>query len=268
MPVFAKIQGKTLYADNDEDEPLPDLNLDVTHTSVFLGRKDMYDADEHPDFIGTVHSKAVSRRHLTISWDAEADQWQIRCDSKNGVVVDGMFWDKGKTVDLHHRSAIKFGPCACYFVLPGGAGEPVVPASSAPPPPLVQVEPPPDFSVAVPPPPPPDAPGPPVAAADRSETKPAGPTYAELVALAFAAPEIAARPAGAETKDLREWVLTNVPEWSGATAAQKKLLAGGVQGVLSRGAEYVKAPGEGRKNRWLRQVLAPPPPPPDSQTQD
>ena len=100
------------------------------------------------------------------------------------------------------------------------------------------------------------------------ETKPAGPTYAELVALAFAAPDLS-KPEGVETKEIREWILGSVPEWAGATAAQKKLLAGGIQGVLSRGAEYVKAQSEGRKNRWLRQnvVPPPPPPPPDSQTQ-
>ena len=102
------------------------------------------------------------------------------------------------------------------------------------------------------------------------ETKPAGPTYAELVALAFASPELS-KPEGVETKEIREWILGSVPEWSDATAAQKKLLAGGIQGVLSRGAEYVKAQSEGRKNRWLRQnvvpAAAPPPPPPDSQTQ-
>ena len=100
------------------------------------------------------------------------------------------------------------------------------------------------------------------------ETKPAGPTYAELVALAFASPELG-RPEGVETKEIREWILGSVPEWASATAAQKKLLAGGIQGVLSRGAEYVKAQSEGRKNRWLRQnvVPPPPPPPPDSQTQ-
>ena len=100
------------------------------------------------------------------------------------------------------------------------------------------------------------------------ETKPAGPTYAELVALAFAAPDLS-KPEGVETKEIREWILGSVPEWADATAAQKKLLAGGIQGVLSRGAEYVKAQSEGRKNRWLRQnvVPPPPPPPPDSQTQ-
>ena len=103
------------------------------------------------------------------------------------------------------------------------------------------------------------------------ETKPAGPTYAELVALAFASPELG-RPEGVETKEIREWILGSVPEWASATAAQKKLLAGGIQGVLSRGAEYVKAQSEGRKNRWLRQNVVPPPPPPpppppDSQTQ-
>ena len=58
------------------------------------------------------------------------------------------------------------------------------------------------------------------------ETKPAGPTYAELVALAFAAPDLS-KPEGVETKEIREWILGSVPEWAGATAAQKKLLAGG-----------------------------------------
>ena len=104
----------------------------------------------------------------------------------------------------------------------------------------------------------------------RAADEPAGPTYAELVALAFAAPELS-KPEGVETKEIREWILGSVPEWADATAAQKKLLAGGIQGVLSRGAEYVKAQSEGRKNRWLRQSVVPPPPPPppppDSQTQ-
>ena len=118
------------------------------------------------------------------------------------------------------------------------------------------------------PPPPPEPTS--VVVQSGGETKPAGPTYAELVALAFASPELG-RPEGVETKEIREWILGSVPEWASATAAQKKLLAGGIQGVLSRGAEYVKAQSEGRKNRWLRQnvvpAAAPPPPPPDSQTQ-
>ena len=131
MPIFAKIQGKTLYADNDDDEELPDINLDITQTKVFLGRADTYPADESlGTFLGASHSKSVSRRHLTISWDPDRDQWQLYVDSKNGVVVDAQFWEQGKTVDLFHRSAIKFGPCACYFVLPGGEGEPVIAAST------------------------------------------------------------------------------------------------------------------------------------------
>ncbi|CAH0366872.1 unnamed protein product [Pelagomonas calceolata] len=270
MPIFAKIQGKTLYADNDDDEELPDINLDITHTKVFLGRADAYPADESlGPHMGTCHSKSVSRRHLTISWDPDRDQWQLYVDSKNGVVVDTKFWEKGKTVDLFHKSAIKFGPCACYFVLPGGEGEPVIAASTVaappppPPPPPVAVPPP----LFVPPPPEPTS----VVVQSGGETKPAGPTYAELVALAFAAPELG-RPEGVETKEIREWILGSVPEWGNATAAQKKLLAGGIQGVLSRGAEYVKAESAGRKNRWLRQNVVPPPPPPpppppDSQTQ-
>ena len=147
MPIFAKIQGKTLYADNDDDEELPDINLDITQTKVFLGRADTYPADESlGTFMGTSHSKSVSRRHLTISWDPDRDQWQLYVDSKNGVVVDAQFWEQGKTVDLFHRSAIKFGPCACYFVLPGGEGEPVIAASTVaapapPPPPPVAEEP-------------------------------------------------------------------------------------------------------------------------------
>ena len=44
--------------------------------------------------------------------------WRLYCDSKNGVVVDGAFWCKGETVPLKNRSAIKFGPCACYFARP------------------------------------------------------------------------------------------------------------------------------------------------------
>ena len=89
MPIFAKIQGKTLYADNDDDEELPDINLDITHTKVFLGRADTYPADESlGPHMGTCHSKSVSRRHLTISWDPDRDQWQLYVDSKNGVVVD------------------------------------------------------------------------------------------------------------------------------------------------------------------------------------
>jgi hypothetical protein len=129
---------------------LPDINLDITHTKVFLGRADAYPADESlGPHMGTCHSKSVSRRHLTISWDPDRDQWQLYVDSKNGVVVDTKFWEKGKTVDLFHKSAIKFGPCACYFVLPGGEGEPVIAASTvaAPAPP-----PPPPPPVAVPPP--------------------------------------------------------------------------------------------------------------------
>ena len=106
MPIFAKIQGKTLYADNDDDEELPDINLDITHTKVFLGRADTYPADESlGPHMGTCHSKSVSRRHLTISWDPDRDQWQLYVDSKNGVVVDTKFWEKGKTVDLFHKSA-------------------------------------------------------------------------------------------------------------------------------------------------------------------
>ena len=185
-------------------------------------------------------------------------------------VVDTKFWEKGKTVDLFHKSAIKFGPCACYFVLPGGEGEPVIAASTVaapappppPPPPPVAVPPP----LFVPPPPEPTS----VVVQSGGETKPVGPTYAELVALAFAAPDLS-KPEGVETKEIREWILGSVPEWADATAAQKKLLAGGIQGVLSRGAEYVKAQSEGRKNRWLRQNVVPPPPPPppppDGQTQ-
>ena len=262
MPIFAKIQGKTLYADNDDDEELPDINLDITQTKVFLGRADTYPADESlGTFLGTCHSKSVSRRHLTISWDPDRDQWQLYVDSKNGVVVDAQFWEQGKTVDLFHRSAIKFGPCACYFVLPGGEGEPVIAAST-----VAAPAPPPPPSVMPPPPPGPTS----VVVQSGGETKPAGPTYAELVALAFASPELS-KPEGVETKEIREWILGSVPEWASATAAQKKLLAGGIQGVLSRGAEYVKAQSEGRKNRWLRQnvvpAAAPPPPPPDSQTQ-
>ena len=99
MPIFAKIQGKTLYADNDDDEELPDINLDITHTKVFL-RADAitYPADESlGPHMGTCHSKSVSRRHLTISWDPDRDQWQLYVDSKNGVVVD---CSGGRTVDL------------------------------------------------------------------------------------------------------------------------------------------------------------------------
>ena len=117
----------------------------------------------------------------------------------------------------------------------------------------------------VPPPPEPTS----VVVQSGGETKPAGPTYAELVALAFAAPELG-RPEGVETKEIREWILGSVPEWADATAAQKKLLAGGIRRIEPRRGD-VKAQSEGRKNRWLRQSVVPPPPrpppPPDSQTQ-
>ena len=121
--------------------------MDITHTKVFLGRADAYPADESlGPHMGTCHSKSVSRRHLTISWDPDRDQWQLCVDSRT-VWWWTQVWEK--EVDLFHKSAIKFGPCACYFVLPvakasrrgrGGRG------ARAPPPP------PPPPPVAVPPP--------------------------------------------------------------------------------------------------------------------
>ena len=44
--------------------------------------------------MGTCHSKSVSRRHLTISWDPDRAQWQLYAD-KNGVVVDTV-WKRGR----------------------------------------------------------------------------------------------------------------------------------------------------------------------------
>ena len=88
----------------------------ISRTKVFWGGRTPGLAARIPGpHMGTCHSKSVSRRHLTISWDPDRDQWQLYVDSKNGVVARHQVLEKGKTVDLFHKSAIKFGPCACYF---------------------------------------------------------------------------------------------------------------------------------------------------------
>mmetsp|Transcript_19062 Transcript_19062/g.56506 ORF Transcript_19062/g.56506 Transcript_19062/m.56506 type:complete len:302 (-) Transcript_19062:24-929(-) len=240
MPIYAKLKGKVLYADNEADENLPPLDIDVARTTVFVGRAGAYDPAEEPAFLGTCHSKSVSRRHATISWEAGDDGgWRLYCDSKNGVVVDGAFWCKGETVPLKNRSAIKFGPCACYFVLPDPSEAYAMPPSEV---------------VAAPPPPPPV---PPPGPGGRETKKPGKLTYVELIARAFASPEISVRTDGVSSREVCDWILAHMPDWTTATAEQKKLLGTGVQGALYRSKDYQKAPNaSSRQNRWLRAVAA------------
>lgn len=86
-------------------------------TSIRLGRA----SDEAPDFLALGTSKSLSRHHASIRWIKDTDSWEIQCVSKNGMLVDGIFYTKGETAPLTHKSSIKFGPCAMYFVLPTDA---------------------------------------------------------------------------------------------------------------------------------------------------
>jgi hypothetical protein len=253
MAVYAKLRGRIVYADNDVDEGHPELHLPVSSTRVVLGRSGAA-GPAPPGFLGVSHSKSVSRSHCTIEWRAEDNTWSLTCASKNGLVVDRRFVGKGSVAPLAHRSAIKFGPCAFYFLLPGDGAAAAAAGAAAPPPlPAAAAAPPPAAAAAAA-----AAPPPPAAAAaaapvvnHKSVNKLGKLTYAELVAAAFDAPDLA-RGDGVSSTEIRDWVLRTVDAWRGATPEQVKLLSTGIQGALYRGRHYAKADGPSRQNKWVR----------------
>lgn len=38
--------------------------------------------------------KTISRRHIQLNYEKECDQWSIKCLSKNGVHINGIFYTK------------------------------------------------------------------------------------------------------------------------------------------------------------------------------
>ena len=217
--------------------------MDITHTKVFLGRADTYPADESlGPHMGTCHSKSVSRRHLTISWDPDRDQWQLYVDSKTAWWWTPSSGKRVKRSTFFTSRPSSSGPCACYFVLPGGEGEPVVAASTvaAPAPP-----PPPPPPVAVPPP----LVRPAAARADvrrrveiklrrvRPKSSRRPPRHRrDACSMAWRCRFLTAKPEGRSRRGRNDWILSLGAGVGGRHTVQSggetKLLAGGIQAEL------------------------------------
>mmetsp|Transcript_15514 Transcript_15514/g.23349 ORF Transcript_15514/g.23349 Transcript_15514/m.23349 type:complete len:483 (+) Transcript_15514:25-1473(+) len=115
LPSYARLVGRLLWTEKKE-MPMPELNVYIRSTTIRLGRSGF--DDYFDDFFPLCESKSVSRHHATILWHAEKKNWEIICMSKNGMIVDRIFYMKKESVSLSHKSCIKLGPCAMYFLLP------------------------------------------------------------------------------------------------------------------------------------------------------
>ncbi|CAM9495771.1 unnamed protein product, partial [Ectocarpus sp. 8 AP-2014] len=67
-------------------------------------------------FIDLGRSKALSREHAVITWVPSQKSYQIKCMSKNGMVVAGSYHAKGGVERLESRAPIKLGPASMYFL--------------------------------------------------------------------------------------------------------------------------------------------------------
>ncbi|KAJ1457474.1 hypothetical protein M885DRAFT_586686 [Pelagophyceae sp. CCMP2097] len=246
-PVFAKLQGKWIYPDDgDEGNVDDDFEASIRSTSVKLGRRRDGDGDSK-DFLALCAAKSISRHHATIEWDRAASNWRIACVSKNGVVVDKVFYGQHASVPLFHGAAVKIGPLAVYFLLPSDDAAPGDAASD-------QAEMPQAMNVGTAARPSQAAAAP--ASKEKGATKPGRQTYTELVLIAFESNDYDARADGVSSTEVRDWISHNIPVWQNATPEQLKLLSTGVQGALYRSREYEKIEEpqatSSRANKWRR----------------
>ncbi|CAN0547150.1 unnamed protein product, partial [Ectocarpus sp. 12 AP-2014] len=79
-------------------------------------------------FIDLGRSKALSREHAVITWVPSQKSYQIKCMSKNGMVVAGSYHAKGGVEKLESRAPIKLGPASMYFLLPEREAQKPAPA--------------------------------------------------------------------------------------------------------------------------------------------
>ena len=126
----------TLYADNDDDDrDCRTSTWIITHTVVFLEPSNEFSVPARPRRAPTCGTCRQQICHLVGTVGQLGSGFgpmaPLYVDSKNGVVVDHRFRRIGRQIKRSAmRSSIKsaitatYEPCACYFVLPGGEGEP------------------------------------------------------------------------------------------------------------------------------------------------
>lgn len=63
-------------------------------------------------------SRGISRRHARIAYSYQTDCFQMTVLGRNGVFLDGEYYGKDRTVDLHHGNEIQISGVFIKFMLP------------------------------------------------------------------------------------------------------------------------------------------------------
>ncbi|KAJ4462053.1 hypothetical protein PAPYR_1221 [Paratrimastix pyriformis] len=102
-------------------EPKPNgFSYEMTSLSVTLGRKTK---KPDPDIVALSTLKNISRKHISIWFDAEKQQWMVKCHGKNGARVgshpDNMLYlQADQERPLQSGSRVEIGEFWFYFLLP------------------------------------------------------------------------------------------------------------------------------------------------------
>ena len=105
---FARLVGR-----NGPEEDFKEVLFLVDRTPLTLGRM-------NSDTCVSINSAdtTLSRHHAELSWNASEGVFQIKCLSKNGMVVDRRKVASGQIATLKQHSAIRLGASRLYFQLP------------------------------------------------------------------------------------------------------------------------------------------------------
>ncbi|CBJ48988.1 conserved unknown protein [Ectocarpus siliculosus] len=237
----------------------------VTQLPSTLGRGSQATegARKSAGFIDLGRSKALSREHAVITWVPSQKSYQIKCMSKNGMVVAGSYHAKGGVEKLESRAPIKLGPASMYFLLPEREAQKPAPAPAtavaAP-----RVTPPPAASApqakpleSRPAPPssqglPPENSAPAAVVAPSATTvaaaapAPAPVSFGDMISQAFRSRElsaVAAASGGLSSGDVQNWIMQAYPEWN-KEGPRMKALAVGIEEALNE--SFVSRGGD----RW------------------
>lgn len=103
---YARLVGKNFY-DNIEE----DVSIDVLSIPCNLGRSSA-------DVVINSKDSTISRVHCELLWNQDIGQYQIKCLSKNGMIIDQKRYRSGESANLKQFSAIRIGGSRLYFILP------------------------------------------------------------------------------------------------------------------------------------------------------
>jgi hypothetical protein len=62
------------------------------------------------------HDGILSRYHGIIFWNENLKKFQIKCLSKNGLIVDNIVYKKADTANLKEKSSIRMGNIRFFFI--------------------------------------------------------------------------------------------------------------------------------------------------------